>query len=227
MSQLPTAPLANFAKEAAKHRQSRAFKPINGGILRFNGKTGEWSLGQEDIDVAGEELLIHTGSLSHGFIRWGEELPVTAYSLVTLPQPERPPSFVGIDDEGRPKTYHAQEARRFFGKFIDDELGQFTFETGSMGGVQRVDELMDEIFLRAQDDTTYLFPRVRLSSDHYKRSTGKVYKPVFEVLAWCDENGNPRTLDKKLAAPEVADDVDDTEDEAPAKTTRRRRRTAV
>jgi hypothetical protein len=44
---LPTAPLEDFVKNAHKHRESKAHNPISGAILRFNGKTGEWSLGAD------------------------------------------------------------------------------------------------------------------------------------------------------------------------------------
>lgn len=222
---LPTAPLEDFIQNAQKHRQSKAHNPITGAILRFNGKTGEWALGADEIDVEGEELLIMTNSLSHGYARWGQERPVTSYSLVTQPLPQPPEPYEGVDQDGKPKTFVAQDARRFFGAFMDEELGQFTFETHSMGGVQRVDELMDEIFLRAVEEPVYLYPRVKLGSDYYKRDTGKVYKPVFEVVAWCDVDGNPMSDTKKIAnTPNT--DTDDEQEEAPP-TRRRRRRAAV
>jgi hypothetical protein len=164
-----------------------------------------------------------TNSLSHGFARWGQERPVTAYSLVTQPLPPQPEPYEGVDDQGRPKTYVAQDARRFFGRFVDEELGQFTFETHSMGGVQRVDELMDALFLRAAEESVYLYPRVKLGNDYYKRETGKVFKPVFEVVAWCDVDGNPQEVRQRIEQDPATDD-DPVEEATP---TRRRRRREV
>lgn len=166
--------------------------------LKFSGKTGEWLYGSDETPVDGEEVLIHPHSLQHGWVRWGEKPPAKVMVSVTQDMPPAIESLEGIDERGRPCVHTAQIARAFGGAFMDGS-GQFMFETHSMGGLERADELILDICDKAETTGTYLFPRVRLGSDWYKRETGKVYKPVFELVCWCDQNGDPEPAGGKKA----------------------------
>lgn len=212
--QLPANPLQSFVGKARDN-----FRPTTrgaGDFLRFNGKSGQWALGQEEADVTDEELLINSTTMQHGFLRWGEVPPAKEFASIAQPLPPAPEPIEGEDEKGNPTTFQPQKARQVAGKFFADDLGQFVFETSSMGGVENVDKLFDAILVKAES-SPYCFPKVKLTSEWYKRSTGKVYKPVFEILAWCDQNGNPETLGKKQALESKAE-ADDTsaEDDAPA-----------
>lgn len=227
---LPANPLARHADDAQKYRRPQSH--VEGGFLKFNGKTGIWSMGVEETDVTGCEALVNALSIEHGYMRWGELPPVKAFTSDWTPYPEKPEPIDGTDHDGKPKTFNAEEARQMRGRFMgeDDDLGQFTFNSSSMGGVERMDDLFDKMYLQSKEAPEHIYPRVRLTSDFYKRSTGKVFKPVFEVVAWCDMNGEPLSKAKKLAEPKA--DTPDTEteqeqeqeEEAPPR--RRRRRTA-
>lgn len=212
--QLPANPMADFATRATEHR--RPVQRLDGGFLRFNGKSGQWSMGQEEVPVDGEEVIINSPSMMHGYQRWGEVPPAKAFTSVAQPLPAAPEPIDGVDQDGRECTFTARDARQVGGKFVEEDLGQFIFNTDSMGGVERMDELFDAIITKSQDGTPYCFPLVTLESDFYKRSTGKVYKPIFKIVSWCDMDGKPEKVTQKL--------VDDTPaEEAP---TRRRRRRA-
>ena len=215
--QLPANPMADFASRAATHRQPSTH--IEGGFLKFNGKTGEWCIGMEETPVKGEEVIIASPTMMHGYMRWGEVPPAKAFASVAQPYPEKPEPMDGVDYDGKPCTFHAKEARQMTGKFLADDLDQFIFNTDSMGGVERMDQLFDKIILKAGDGTPFCFPVVTLENDWYKRSTGKVFKPVFNIVRWCDKDGKVETARKqKIEAP-----VEE-EEEAPEPTTRRRRR---
>lgn len=217
---LPANPLSDFVTEADKH-----FTPqtrVEGGYLKFNGKTGEWSMGQEETPVEDEVVLINSTTMEHGYQRWGEIPPAKAFGPINRAKPEAPEPIDGVDQDGKSTTFYPREARMIRGAFLDEDLGQFAYNTDSMGGVERVDELFQMIINKARDNTPYCFPKVRLDSDFYKRATGKVYKPVFTLIEWCDQNGDPEPK-QKLEAP--ADDEDDApEDDKP---TRRRRKRAA
>jgi hypothetical protein len=221
MDNLPASPLADFAKQARQHRrpQSRA----EGGYLKFNGKTGEWTMGQEEVDVAGEQALIMSDMMEHGYVRWGEIPPAKAFARLNQPYPEKPEPVDGTDYEGKPKTFHAEEARQLTGKFMDDELGQFVFNVSSQGGVENVDVLFDAIIAKVTEGGEYVYPKVKLANEWYKRSTGKVYKPVFEIVGWCNIDGELETERKRLKNEDVEDDEPQQPDEAPR---RKRRRVA-
>lgn len=215
--QLPANPLQDFAKGAAQHRRPQS--RIEGGFLSFNGKTGQWSMGQEEIPVDGEQVLVNSTALEHGYMRWGEVPPAKVWAKINQPYPEPPAPIEGVDPEGNTKTFNAVEARQFAGRFEDDDLGQFIFNTSSMGGVENVDKLFDEIIIKAQAQTPYVFPMVKLTNEWYKRATGKVFKPVWEITGWYDMDGNPETA--KIAKQEAPEEPED--DEEPARPRRRRR----
>lgn len=209
MSNLPANPLADFAAQAKQYR--RPASRAEGGYLKFNGKTGGWTMGQEEINVDGEKALIISDLMEHGYIRWGEVPPAKAFAKLNQPYPEKPEPVEGKDYEGRPKTFYAEEARQLSGKFTDDDLGQFIFNVSSMGGVENVDKLFDAIITKAQDGTPYCYPMVKLSNEWYKRTTGKVFKPVFEIIGWHDVNGNTETAkvthDAQPEEPEYDEDA--------------------
>ena len=222
---LPANPMADFAQRAAVKRAPQTY--VEGGYLRFNGKTGDWSVGVDETPVKGEEALINSPAMMHGYMRWGESPPAKAFTSVAQDYPEKPEPIDGVDYDGKPCTFHAKEARQISGKFLADDQDQFIFNTDSMGGVERMDQLFDKILLKASDGTAFCFPLVKLECDWYKRATGKVFKPIFEIVKWCDQNGVPETaadrkLEKKKAV--VEDDVED--DVEPEPTSRRRRRAA-
>lgn len=225
---LPANPLQNFVGQARKNH--RPATRGEGDFLRFNGKTGAWSLGQEEAEVTGEEALVASQTMQHGFLRWGELPPAKAFASLAHPEPEAPEPFEGEDENGRPKTYQPQTARQFGGKFVAEDLGQFVFETSSMGGVENVDKLYDAVLVKAEG-SPFCFPKVKLTNEWYKRATGKVFKPVFEIVSWHDQDGNPETLGKKIAQdPAPVQDKDDDDDSGEAEeappTRRRRRRVA-
>lgn len=229
---LPSNPLARHADEAQRYRRPQS--RVEGQYLKFNGKTGQWLFGAEEDEVTGSQALINAAKIQHGYIRWGEIPPAKAFTPDWTPYPEKPEPLDGEDMDGNPKTFYAEEARQLEGAFMgdDEDLGQFIFNTSSMGGVEKTDELFDKLYIQAREYPEYTYPVVELTSEFYKRSTGKVYKPVFKVLQWCDTNGKPMTQAKKLADKTSESESDDYEMEEPEQskeedTPRRRRRRAV
>ena len=107
-----------------------------------------------------------------------------------------------------------------------------------MGGVERVDELLNQVMAKAAG-STYFFPVVKLAHDFYNRNTGKVYKPVFEIVEWRNVEGDlegeapkqvaaPKTRTKKAAPVEAVEEEapwedEETVEEAPVKKRRRSR----
>ena len=229
-NQMP-AQVSNFVRAAQANRQSAAFNGDK-GFLKFSGKTGEWSYGRDETAVEGEIVIINILATQHGFVRWGENPPAKAMSPVTQPLPQAPEALRGVDPyTGGAKTYEPQAARKLEGRFLADDLGEFVFETNSMGGVERVDSLLDAVFERAASGTEYVFPKIVLARDFYKRPDGKVFKPMFEVQAWCDVNGaeeGAKATKAIKAAPveEVVEEEEESLEEtvaAPTAAPRRRR----
>jgi hypothetical protein len=218
-----------FAGAAAQNYAPE--KPaMAGGFLKFSGKTGAWEMGKEEEDFKGVEALIDSVNIQHGFIRWGTKPPAKNYVVITKPIPTPPLPFDGVDEKGQPKTHFPQPSRVLVGHTNDEHKDAFMLELGSMGGVENIDKLIAEILVKAGTSICF-FPVVVLGSEFYTRATGKVFKPTFKVIQWCDEHGNPegtvQNIEAKPAVEAVAEVVEPepevVEPEAPVKKKRTRR----
>jgi hypothetical protein len=224
MSEVTTIPnnqISDFVSRAKAHRRPQT--RVEGGFLKFNGKSGEWTMGQDEETVTNASVLLIVNGTQHGYIRWGESPPAKVFTSIMDELPQKPEPIDGVDQDGKEKTFYAQDARLIAGTFMgeNDDLGQFVFTTSSMGGVENMDKEIDAIITKASDGTEFFYPLVKLTSEWYKRSTGKVYKPVFELTAWCDQNGAAETeakLEHYDAEPEV-----EAEEEAPSRRRSRRK----
>lgn len=199
----------------------------NAGVsfLRMDFETGEWTLGRDGDDVTGDEVLVNTPSIKHGWVLWSGGSPKKVFVPFTAPlPPEIPP--VGDD--------YPSEARSFEGAMTDD--GEMVgFDTNSYGGRKGVDILLGQIKAHAAEGSTFLYPRVKLSSESYqnKKRGGKlVYNPVFEIVAWCNEDNETETAapavedktEEKAEAPQAEEAApEETSDEKPTRRRRRRR----
>lgn len=180
--------LATLTNSLAQVKEN--FKPetgaVEGGFLTFSGKTGDWFFGQTEEEAEGFEAIINVAMLQHGWMRWGTNPPAKAYASISQPLPIAPAPV--IDDQGKERT--AQKARCLSGVFIGGSTEAFQFEVSSMGGVENVDKLISAVIARASAGEELLYPVVRLNTEHYKSQHGRIYKPVFEIIDWTDENGS-------------------------------------
>ena len=195
------------------------------GFLKIDFETGEWLLGQDGDLVTGEEVLINTPTIQHGWVLWSGGRPKKAFAPFNQPlPPEIPP--VGDD--------YASEARSFQGALMDDGE-MLSFNSNSYGGRKGVDVLLGAIKAHAATGSAFLYPLVKLSSENYanKKRGGKfTYNPVFEIVSWHNEDGvaeeaGPEQIE---AAPEPegqAEGEAQAEPEAPKKRQRRTRKTAA
>ena len=95
-----------------------------------------------------------------------------------------------------------------------------------MGGVERLDELFDKALAQARSGSLHFFPKVSLANDFYKRGTGKVFKPLFEIIEWVNMEGEVegQAQKKVTKAPEPAPEVEpEPEVVEPPKRRRRKR----
>lgn len=183
-----------------------------GGFLKFDFKDGSFSFGRDGDDVTGDRAIINVRSLSHGWKLWaGGKFTQTFVSIID-PLPTAPESVDGK---------FPSEARAFAGAFYDDGAPgeQFTFETNSYGGRKSVNDLIVKIMERANSNPAYMFPVVELHGQSYKnvKHGTTIFNPVFEVVAWANEDGAIEGMGRIEAKAEV-----EVEPEAPAPARRRR-----
>lgn len=184
-------------------------------FLKMDFESGEWLIGQDSDIVTDEEILVNTTTIQHGWILWSGGRPNKSFVGFTQPLP-MPMDAIGED--------HPSEGRSFQGALVDD--GEpLAFDTNSYGGRKGVDVLLGKIKAHAAEGSAFLYPKVKLTSESYanKKRGGKLtYNPVFEIVAWCDQEGNEEPEGAaKLAAP--AEETE-TEAEAPAEEPKKRQR---
>jgi|DEB19_MinimDraft_3_1074340.scaffolds.fasta_scaffold85784_1 hypothetical protein len=187
--------------------------------LRFDFQTGKWTCGKEQHDVTDVEALINTASIGHGWTMWVAGTPKKVMAPFDQPIPQAMPP------EGQ---VFPQEARVLSGAFIDEDGGEFIYETNSLGGRNGVDAIIKQVIIRAQQgQETFLYPVVLLTSSSYTHKThGRIiHTPVFSVVDWADINGvrEGQAMLSVDDSDESAEDLGQAQDEA---LSRRRRRTA-
>tara|TARA_R110000824_G_scaffold20858_8_gene78217 strand:- start:3491 stop:4132 length:642 start_codon:yes stop_codon:yes gene_type:complete len=156
------------------------------GFLKMDFETGEWHLGQGGDVVTDEEILVNTPTIMHGWILWSGGRPnklfVSFKDVLPIPMP-------AIGDD------HPSEGRSFQGALVDD--GEpLAFDTNSYGGRKAVDVMLGKIRAHSDVGSTYLYPKVKLTSESYankKRGGKTTYNPVFELVAWCNGDGKEET----------------------------------
>ena len=219
----PTVMSADVLSDALENSQVQETQNTGGmSFLKMDFETGDWLLGQDGDLVTDEEILVNTGSILHGWILWSGGRPQK--SLVSFVQPlPLKMDFIGED--------HPAEARSFQGALVDD-AEPLAFDTSSYGGRKGVDVLLGKIKAHSAEGSKHLYPKVKLTSESYANSKrgGKItYNPVFEIVAWCDQDGNEegeasaQVADQSSGAPE-AEVAPETQTEKAPKTRQRRKR---
>lgn len=216
--QLPANPLSDFVKSAQE-----TYTPVKSGgsYLTFSGKRGEWELGMEKSDVEGRTAIIRVQSWKHGWCVWVDQTPSETLVPVNQPVPVQPESRT--DSKG--KTCNWDRCLQIDGRFNDDEDGNemFQFTTSSFGGTRALDTVWEAIVARAASGSPYMFPCVMFATESYDGQYGRNYNPVFDIVSWHDEEGNPEA---DGLPPGSEDDDEEPEAKAPPKRGRRRRRAA-
>lgn len=190
-----------------------------GGFLKVDFRTGDWSFGAEQEDVTGDTVVINTPSIGHGWVLWADRKATKVMARFNEPLPEPMPP----QGDNQPS-----EGRIFQGVFLDAgtplaDCQQFTFETNSYGGRAAVDSVLEAIKTKAMTGSAHLFPAVKLTSTSYvnKKHGSTIYNPVFDIIGWYNEAGEAETQ------PEAVEDQTETASkEAESAPTRRRRRAA-
>ena len=150
-------------------------------FMRIDFETGEWSIGQDGDIITNEEILVNTTTIQHGWILWSGGRPEKL--MVGFTQ-ELPVPMASIGDD------YPSEGRSFQAAIVDDGE-MIAFDTNSYGGRKGVDKLLSEIKSNAAGNKR-LYPLVKLSSESYansKRGGKETFNPIFEVIRWCDQDG--------------------------------------
>lgn len=158
--------------------------------LTFAGKRNAWEYGQDKEDVAGQKLLINSASFTHGWVLWHQRRCTTAMVSIMKDLPEELEAKTYTLPNGKDKTDYPSEGRGFQGKWLDsDEV--VSFESGSMGGKNAVQKVIDQVKMKAMSGSDFIFPVVELDSYDYVNNNGdQVFSPSLNIVQWLDAEGN-------------------------------------
>jgi len=185
-------------------------------FLKMDFQSGEWLLGQDADIVTDEEILVNTTTIQHGWILWSGGRPNKSFASFNKALPD------AMDPIGED---YPSEARSFQGALVDDGT-PLAFDTNSYGGRKSIDVLLGKIKAHSAEGSKHLFPKVKLTSESYanKKRGGKLtYNPVFEIVAWCDNDGN----EEGKAAAQVEGPTETAEAPADEPKKRQRRKSAA
>ena len=176
-------------------------------ILKMD-KTGHWVFGADQTEVEDDSTwAVNPFSFVHGYIAWGEG-DVLGEKMVPVadPLPE-----MDVPPPGAKRGWELQVGMSLKCMSGEDKGLEVVYNVTSVGGKRAVQKLALDIAAQVEKDQTMPVAVVRLKKEHYThKSYGRIYTPIFEIVAWVG-------LDGQGSAP-VAEEA------APAETPVRRRR---
>jgi hypothetical protein len=185
--------------------ESRATTQIGLGgkaILRLM-KGGMWIYGQTNEEVQpGSRWAVNVMTLAHGWCCWVEgdsknSLEGDVMVSMTEHIPPQPDDIRGTEF----KPQRSFELKCMNG---EDEGTEVLYKVNSRGGIEAVTKFIADIQRRLL--TPYPCPIVTLDSEWYQHPKwGRVEKPIFTIVGWCDLNGNVEGAAPAPAAPAAAE----------------------
>jgi hypothetical protein len=182
--------------------ESRAATQLTGGkhFLRFL-KDGLWVYGQANDPVQeNDQWAVNILTLAHGWVCWVDS--AKAGEVMTSMMKPMPPCPEPID--GMPfKEQRGFELRGIGGDIDGVEV---IHNLNSQGGLRAIDGLLAAIHKQLRRDPAHPCPVVVLGTDSYqnKKHGGQTYTPVYEIVAWCDMDGNIADGGEPAATPAPA-----------------------
>ena len=169
-------------------------------------RDGTWVYGQNNTEVEeGSAWAINPLSIQHGWVCWtrydensGKKNEKLAEVMV--PCTQMIPSYDELPEHEFPWTKQISFQLRCMDG--EDEGTQVQYSGTSVGGMNAVSALLEEIIKRI-DETDDIVPVVELNSSHYQhKKYGKTYVPQLDVVEWVSLDGMPdEEIDEEEAAP--------------------------
>jgi hypothetical protein len=176
---------------------------LGGDLLRFNGKTGQFTRGSEKTVMdLGRRLKWAPLSVQDGWQKWvGGKIAEEAFREWNSTQPPILRNDLGDHNEGLwpegkdPWTFCLRTA------FADPRRNQLKFVTSSTGGVNAVRKLARD-WKSVRENHVGLVPVVELGADSYEHKVHRttIITPVFSIVDWAEWNGHMPTIPSPMKA---------------------------
>lgn len=199
-----------------------------GGDYLLRMVTGTWVYGAENVEVEDKsEWAVNPLSLTHGFVAWTDykkkKNEIMGEVMVPLTQslPMLSDLREHVDSEG-----NVCEWRQAIGIQLQcmtgaDKGEQVHYKPTSVGGLNALRELINDIVGALDEDPDHPVPVVTLDVDSYQhKQYGKTFVPVLTIVDWIPLDGE---IKEPLKEPEQETAK---EPEKPAEATRQRTRRA-
>jgi hypothetical protein len=196
---IPSAGQGLSVYEAPDNPWAEAAASVEGGAyLKFNGNTGEFTYGADDVALEyGSQVVADLFNVSFGWICWKDGDPVEETLVKILDG--KPPLEHNLTDHG---PYDSEddgwrEATALpmillcNGETDDSEAGLKLNFKGSSGsavrGVRKLSGAFGKLFREHQGE----FPVIELSAEQFaakEKKYGKKYAPIFTIKGWIGED---------------------------------------
>jgi hypothetical protein len=165
-------------------------------------KTGHWAYGVDQLEVGkNSEWAVNPYSFIHGFVAWGEgELLGQKMVPITQPLPalEEAP-------QGARKGWEPQIGFSMKGLDGQDKDVEVLFATASVGGRRAVQNLGNALANHINDEPDTPVAIIKLGHEFYTHDRyGKIFTPIFEIVAWADMNVSDEAEEEKVEEAPVA-----------------------
>ena len=183
-----TALPANFGESLMKgiaDTRSTMMTGDGGKLLLRLLRTGAYVVGQNNEPVEKDaEFAVNIASLARGWVCWddGELLGQVMASV----QSERLPQPAPLNG-----TPFVEQFSMELTCISGDKDGLVVlYKNNSAGFKEAFEKLLGEIAMRWGADKVYFWPVITLEQTSYPhKKYGQIWKPIFNVMAWTDENG--------------------------------------
>ncbi len=202
--------LAAKAQESAQNNP-RGGAPNGSDYMNFSGKRGIFTIGQDKRRIEDDEVwVVDVTSFEEGWVCWkGGQSPSSRmsniYTGVPVDQPD--PEELGPFDRAKGDGWYQGKAMVLKSC---DENQQGYFKINSVSGVSAMAELIGKFSERAQAGLP-CWPVITLGIEEFESQGFKNFKPVFDVLAWLDNDQLAALAD----GTDIQDLIDGDEEEAP------------
>jgi hypothetical protein len=191
---LPSAEILDGLERYAKTGAPAWF----GDLLKFNGKTGEYTAGSQGLPIdKGRVLVAVVNETIAGHVLWKDgELADQSWLPVAQFDPREHRATLGDQDkalwprneDGDPQDPWKEAVML---PMVDPNTrAEFTFSSSSFGGVRACKRLVDAYrkqIAAAPETTKGCLPVIALGVSSYKhddKKRGTIFNPVFEGLDW-------------------------------------------
>lgn len=209
--------------KSALQKYVQAIPKSGGDPFMKMGKDGQWSFGQEDIEVADNDVwAINPHSFKHGYTCWtrypeGDNRANAKLGEVMVPMTQDKPPMESLTKHEFPWA----DCCSFQLQCVEgDNKGEQTlYNNSSKGGLDFVAAIAVQVMQQIDIDPDHPVPLIRLTNDHYMHKRyGKTYTPEFEIVGWASLDDADDWVD---AEGEAAPVKEPEPKPAPAKRTRK------